>query len=421
MASHGNDLPDILLTFLASDRDLLFVANIAAADSPAVRWTYEGLGVIPVSRVRDARALKARGEDAGAVNANAFVRVVDALKQGHVVAIFPEGVVSDHPRLGALRTGAAKMALQAVDQGVPLTMVPIGFQYECAHEPRSGALCVVGSAIAVERWKPENLAKRTTEFTSLICEALREVTRNARTQRDAEVLASIAAAAGAALSSHNENPMVAAHQVQRTLSRVSAADEIFVADSVAPAAINQRVAIEQFQSDALALSNATAKLGARRWSARDIAEVLSTAGDDPTAHRKMDVLSLLVLAPVAAIGWLWHAIPWWASHALAKRLAPRPVEVAALTLVPGLYVMVLWYVSVPLLLLAFGISPLLVLSLFVLQPRLGDQAIVWRDRWRTRRMCKRVRSAAMAERVKIRSLAAAVVDSWRLLTPSSRA
>ena len=418
VASHGNDLPDILLTFLASERDLLFVANIAAADSPAVRWTYEGLGVIPVSRVRDARALKARGEDASVINANAFVRVVDALKQGHIVAIFPEGVVPDHPRLGALRNGAAKMALQAIDEGVSLTMVPLGYQYECAPQPRSGVLCVVGDAIAVQKWKPQNESKRVAEFTDFICDTLRAVTRNARTQRDAEVLASIAAAAGAALSSPTENPMIAAHRVQCALSRLSAADGIFVADSIAPAAIEQREVIAQFESAALALSKAAARFGAQGWSARDIADVLSAVSCDPVARRKTNglILSLLLLAPVAAIGWLWHAIPWWASHALGKRLAPRRVEIAALTLVPGLYVMVLWYVSLPMLLLAFGTSPLLVLLVFLLQPRFGDLAITWRDRYRTRRLRSRAKTTPLADRLTIQSLSTTVVESWQHLS-----
>ncbi|MEO7360990.1 MAG: 1-acyl-sn-glycerol-3-phosphate acyltransferase, partial [Gemmatimonadaceae bacterium] len=140
VASHGNDLTDILMTFLLSKRDILFVANMAAADSPIVRWTYAGLGVIPVSRVRDARALKARGEDVGVINTNAFLRVVDALKTGHAVAIFPEGNVNDAPHLGPLRSGAAKMALQAVDSGVDLTMIAVGYQYESPTTPRSGLL-----------------------------------------------------------------------------------------------------------------------------------------------------------------------------------------------------------------------------------------------------------------------------------------
>ena len=416
--SHGNDLPDILLTFLASDRDLLFVANIAAADSPAVRWTYAGLGVIPVSRVRDARALKARGEDASAINANAFVRVVDALKLGHVVAIFPEGVVSDYPRLGALRSGAAKMALQAVDEGVALTMIPIGYQYECAPAPRSGALCVVGEPIAVEKWQARNPAKRITEFTQFMAERLCDVTRNARTQDDASVLATIAAAAGAALSAPDENPMIAAHTVQRALSRLSAADETFVENAIASAAIEHCEIMRQFEFDVLALSDATRRFGARSWSARDQADVLQAASDDSVSQRRVNVLvlSLLLLLPVAAIGWLWHAIPWWASHALGKRLAPRPVEIAALTLVPGLYIMVLWYVSMPLLLLALGMSPLLVVPLFILQARLGDQSMAWRDRVRTWRLSNRVRAASAAERHTIRLLSAAVVVDWHHLT-----
>ena len=415
VASHGNDLPDILLTFLASKRDLLFVANIAAADSPAVRWTYAGLGVIPVSRVRDARALKARGEDASAINANAFVRVVDALRQGHCVAIFPEGVVPDQPRIGALRNGAARMALQALDEGVPLTMVPVGYQYESAHEPRSGALCVVGDAISVNAWTPGNAARRVSEFTDFICDRLREVTRNARTHDDAERLAYIAAAAGAALSGPTENPMIAAHRVQRKLSCLSAANQIFEVGSIANGESGQREHLRQFTSAALALSNAATLFGARAWSAGDIAQVLSAAHDDPQTRDKTNtgLLRWLLLSPVAAFGWLWHAIPWWASYKLGKRLAPRRAEIAALTLVPGLYIMALWYIVAPLLLFALGVSAWYVVLIFVAQPRAGDIAMRWRDEWRLMRSAARVRKAPESARQSLREQGALLRERWK--------
>lgn len=436
MASHGNDLPDILQTFLATDRDILFVANIAAADLPFVRWTYAGLGVIPVSRVRDARALKARGEDASALNANAFVRVVEALKQGHCVAIFPEGVVPDFPRLGTLRSGAAKMALQAIDAGVSsLTMVPIGFQYECAHETRSGALCVVGGPVAVERWTPVQSTKRVSEFTDFICDELQQLTRNSRTQHDAAVLATVSAVVAGALSSDTGRwhvpqsdttqsrsssartltPIATAHPVQRLLSKLSAADGIFVADASAPSAIEQHGKLLNLQHSALALSRLTASFGARSWSARDQADVFCAAGPSQPSLRPESALVIALLAPIAAVGWVWHAVPWAASYAIATKFAPRKVEFAAITLVPGLYVVVLWYLLAPSVLLAFGISPWIVLVVFLTQPRLGDFAVNWRERWRSLRLRGLVLRASDGEKDALVSQARAFRTEWEVL------
>ncbi|MBC8085884.1 MAG: 1-acyl-sn-glycerol-3-phosphate acyltransferase [Phycisphaerae bacterium] len=402
VASHGNDLPDILMTFLATNRDVLFVANIAAADSLLVRWTYRGLGIIPVTRVRDARALRARGEDASAINANAFVRVAEALRKGHAVAIFPEGNVHDQPHLGALRTGAAKMVLQALESGTSsLSMVPIGYQYENASGPRSGLLGVVGTPVYLEHWKPQQPSKSVTELTRFIRTQLKQVTRNARAQHDAAVLSELCAATGAVMSSSNVTPIAAAHDIQLRLSRLSAADDVFVADSIAPSAISSQRGMQEFQAAATRLTNLCAGLGAHRWSARDHADVLHAAGDATVSASRNTTFGVWALAPLAACGWLWNALPIWLCRALAVRYAPARTDLAARTLLPGLYVMGLWYVGMPLALWIAGVHPWMVLLLFVVQPRMGDFAIGWRDRYRTLQLIRRARTAQEELRVEL--------------------
>lgn len=390
VASHGNDLTDILMTFLLSRRDILFVANMSAADSLVVRLVYAGLGVIPVSRVRDARALKARGEDASAINAHAFVRVVNALKDGHAVAIFPEGNVNDAPHLGLLRNGAAKMALQAVEQGVDLTMVPVGYQYESPTVPRSGLLAVVGAPIRVNDWRPVHDTKAVAEFTKFMRHELQQLTRNSRSHQDAEVLSSIAAVGGAAMSSSSASPLAAAHNVQRTISQLSASDGLFVANAVAPYVIDKQELLENFVVNAHALSNVCVALGACPWSACDCADILRAAGDTTVPNRPANITYLIATAPLAVVAWLLHAPPMWAAHKLAIKYAPLRVEIAARTVVPGMYVVWLWYLAMPALLLSIGLNPWVTLALFIAQPRLGDFALQWRDEFRRWRLMRRV-------------------------------
>lgn len=416
VASHGNDLPDILMTFLATNRDVLFVANIAAADSLPVRLTYQGLGVIPVSRVRDARALKARGEDASALNSNAFVRVAEALKSGQVVAIFPEGNVPEHPCLGALRTGAAKMALQALDAGVTsLCMVPIGYQYENSSEPRSGLLAQVGTPVRVGDFRPTQESKRVTELTQFIRGELKDVTRNARTMRDATRLSTLAAAAGAALSSAQVTPIAASHAVQELLSRLSAADEVFVSDSIAPWAVPVKDDVQRCEQAIDALGALCARYGAASWSARDHADVLQAAGDPHVSPGNAGSVAVWALSPLAAFGWAWHALPFWISRTLAIRSAPTRMELAARTILPGLYFMEIWYAGVPLALWFAGAPVWITLLLFVLQPRLGDFAVSWRDRYRALQLIGRVRRATTAERLEVVQAAQTVRATFKLL------
>ncbi len=112
VGNHPNDLPDVLLGLLATRRDTRYVATAAAATSLAVRWVYDGMRVIPVTRVKDARKLKERGADMASSNRLAFQRVTDALAAGDVVGLFPEGGVHDGPGIGIIRSGVARLALE---------------------------------------------------------------------------------------------------------------------------------------------------------------------------------------------------------------------------------------------------------------------------------------------------------------------
>ncbi len=99
--------------------------------------------VIPVHR-------RADGE-AGAANDSMFSSAVDALRAGGVVAIFPEGTTHDEPTLRPLRTGAARIALEAAAGGVEgVRIVPVGVSYEDKVAVRGRALVSYGEPIAVD-------------------------------------------------------------------------------------------------------------------------------------------------------------------------------------------------------------------------------------------------------------------------------
>lgn len=98
--------------------------------------------IIPVQRRQD--------HDGTASNTATFAAAVDALAAGATVAIFPEGTTHDRPHLVELRTGVARIALQAVDSGVDdLRIVPVGIAYEDKVALRGRALIVFAQPIDV--------------------------------------------------------------------------------------------------------------------------------------------------------------------------------------------------------------------------------------------------------------------------------
>jgi hypothetical protein len=69
------------------------------------------------------------------------------------VGIFPEGKSHDAPRLEEVKTGAARMAIQAVREGaVGLKLMPVGLNYERKEMFRSAVWIRVGEPIGVNAW-----------------------------------------------------------------------------------------------------------------------------------------------------------------------------------------------------------------------------------------------------------------------------
>lgn len=102
--------------------------------------------VIPVHR-------RADGDTGG--NVGTFDRAVEALDDGDLLAVFPEGTTHDDPTLRPLRTGAARIAVQAAAAGVDdVALVPVGVTYEDKVRIRGRAVVSYGAPVAVPRDRP---------------------------------------------------------------------------------------------------------------------------------------------------------------------------------------------------------------------------------------------------------------------------
>ncbi|HEX7252648.1 MAG TPA: 1-acyl-sn-glycerol-3-phosphate acyltransferase [Thermoanaerobaculia bacterium] len=143
VVNHPNALVDPLFLLCFAPRPVSFLAKAPLFRMPVIGTVVRAFGSIPVYRRQDSLSDVAK-------NRETFERASALLSRGGSLAIFPEGVSHDEPRLLRLKTGAARIALGASSQsGAPLEIVPAGLYYTWKRTFRSSALLSFGNPIPV--------------------------------------------------------------------------------------------------------------------------------------------------------------------------------------------------------------------------------------------------------------------------------
>jgi 1-acyl-sn-glycerol-3-phosphate acyltransferase len=151
-------------------------------------------GAIPVYRRQDNDAEISDTTRDLHRNAETFDRSHDLLAQGGTLALFPEGTSHSDPSLKPLKTGAARIVLEAEQKypGLGVRIVPVGLLFDAKQAFRSRALVQVGEPIDPA---PEiALAARDPvaafrALTARIDAGLKDVTLNYHTWEDARLAA----------------------------------------------------------------------------------------------------------------------------------------------------------------------------------------------------------------------------------------
>ena len=149
-ANHPNSLVDPILIGIAARRPVSFMAKAPLFKTPLLGPIINALGMVPAYRGRDdARQVKK--------NSASLALVAKGLKAGRAMGIFPEGVSSDKRQLGMVRSGAARIALEAFENGVTdLIIIPLGINYDKKEQLGSKVWINVGQPLDLASWIPEN-------------------------------------------------------------------------------------------------------------------------------------------------------------------------------------------------------------------------------------------------------------------------
>jgi 1-acyl-sn-glycerol-3-phosphate acyltransferase len=136
VANHANALLDPAVIWSTAGRDVRFLAKAPLFRVPLFGAILRAAGAIPVYRAIDAADTSR--------NADMFAAVRAALARGDALCLFPEGTSHSTGRLEPLRTGAARMAIEARDAGIDVAIVPVGLNFDRKSAFRSRATVAFG-------------------------------------------------------------------------------------------------------------------------------------------------------------------------------------------------------------------------------------------------------------------------------------
>ena len=339
LANHPNALIDPLLVGTAVPRRVLLTAKATLFEHPVLAMLLEAVGVVPLRRAKDECRTGVPITPTPERNAIAFQRVTAALRARKVVLIFPEGISHDDSTLAPLKSGAARMALQAQSESVVgIRLVPMGLVFEAKELPDSRVLVRVGEALDLDAWLAEHANDDAHALTEELTARLRAVTLNfasaeraARAVRLARVLSALAGSPA---------PVDEPHSLESEAELALRIDAATAALVDAPPYV-----IEAADALVAKLDTVEHELRQRGIALTDVR--VSTRVPDAVTFVATEGPLALLAGLTLVLGWATHWIPLRSARVLALRSLRRGAsrdQPAMRTILFGLSAIVLWYV-----------------------------------------------------------------------------
>jgi len=373
VVNHPNALVDALLVGWAMPRRVVLTAKATLFENAMLGRLLTWIGVVPLVRRSDASATPGGSKLDPRRNVPAFGALRAVLRRCGAVVIFPEGISHDNPSLAPLRTGAARIALEARDEGHVrgLHIVPVGLTFERKDAPRTRVFVQVGSSIELDRWRAAG-ESAVASLTEEIDARLRAVTLNFTSVDDATRAATLSSVFAAFLQ--KEPDSIGTARPLRV--EVSLARRIEEARRALVRGTNDalRVRVDALLSD---LATFEDRLSRHEVSLDDVRISPASRHAAPFVLREAWIIALG--GPVALWGAVNHWLPFHAARLIARRSVESAADPAMRTIVAGA-VLVLAFYAVQGTLVAVLAGWVAALSYVVSLPLAADVNFLLRER-----------------------------------------
>jgi hypothetical protein len=141
-------------------------AKATLTDNPLIALLFKVLGVVPLRRISD-EVRRSNGTPVDrSRNTEAFREILDLLERRGAILIFPEGKSHNEFGLEPLRSGLARLALQARDKRsiAGVRILPLGLVFENKGVPGTVAGVNIGEAIEIDSWPNADHVALTEEI-----------------------------------------------------------------------------------------------------------------------------------------------------------------------------------------------------------------------------------------------------------------
>jgi glycerol-3-phosphate O-acyltransferase/dihydroxyacetone phosphate acyltransferase len=178
-ANHPNSTMDGLLMSTVTTRMVHHIAHAGLFHNRIKAWLLRNCGVIPIRR-------RGSGEDSHDRNLESFTSCFEVLEQGGVIGIFPEGI-SDYTRqIKKLKTGTARIVLEAERKNgftLGVRLIPIGIHFFSRSRFRSKVLVNVGRSVDLAPYfalHKEDATEAMRQLTEHLQDRMEHLTINIR-------------------------------------------------------------------------------------------------------------------------------------------------------------------------------------------------------------------------------------------------
>ncbi len=181
-ANHVNALADAVVLQAATAKAIRPLARSGLFDNPVLKPILRLIGAVPIYRRSDPGVNADNNKDT-------FKRCYELLAEGETLIIFPEGQSHDVPQLTALKTGAARLALETIQvTDKEPALIPVGLTFPEKGRFRSAVLVQFGKPIDLSLPEDETDEQRVIELTERIRNGLEEITLNAESWEEVNLV-----------------------------------------------------------------------------------------------------------------------------------------------------------------------------------------------------------------------------------------